>query len=49
MKGTKNKVKRQPSEWEEIIANETTDKELISKIYKQLMEKAMATHSITLA
>ena len=31
------KVKRQPSEWEK-IANETTDKELNSKIYKQLME-----------
>ena len=30
------KVKRQPSEWEKIIANEATDKELISKIYKQL-------------
>ena len=29
-----SKVKRQPSEWEKIIANETTDKELISKIYK---------------
>ena len=29
------KVKRQPSEWEKIIAKETTDKELISKIYKQ--------------
>ena len=28
-------MKRQPSEWEKIIANETTDKELISKIYKQ--------------
>ena len=27
-----SKVKRQPSEWEKIIANETTDKELISKI-----------------
>ena len=38
MKGTKNKVKRQPSEWEEIIANETTDKGLISKIYKQLIQ-----------
>ena len=51
-KDTTSKVKRQPSEWEEIIANETTDKELISKIYNQLlqlMEKAMATHSITLA
>ena len=30
-------VKRQPSEWEKIIANETTDKEFISKIYKQLI------------
>ena len=29
-----SKVKRQPSEWEKIIANETTDKGLISKIYK---------------
>ena len=32
------KVKRQPSEWEKIMANETTDKGLISKIYKQLMQ-----------
>ena len=31
-------VKRQPSEWKKIIANETTDKGLISKIYKQLMQ-----------
>ena len=31
-------MKRQPSEWEKIIANESTDKELISKIYKQLMK-----------
>ena len=38
MKETIGKVKRQPSEWETIIANEATDKELISKIYKQLME-----------
>ena len=37
-KETISKVKRQPSEWEKIIANETTDKELISKIYKQLMQ-----------
>ena len=32
-----SKVKRQLSEWEKIIANETTDKRLISKIYKQLI------------
>ena len=32
-----SKVKRQPSEWEKIIANEATDKELISKIYKPLL------------
>ena len=37
-KETINKVKRQPLEWEKIIANETTDKELISKIYKQHMQ-----------
>ena len=37
-KETINKTKRQPSEWEKIFANETTDKGLISKIYKQLME-----------
>ena len=36
-KETISKVKRQPSGWEKIIANETTDKELISKTYKQLM------------
>ena len=33
-----SKVKRQPSEWEKIIANEATDKQLISKICKQLMQ-----------
>jgi len=38
MKETIGKVKRQPSEWEKITANEVTDKELISKIYKQLMQ-----------
>ena len=31
-------MKRQPSEWEKIIANEAMDKELISRIYKQLMQ-----------
>ena len=34
MKETVSKVKRQLSEWEKIIANEATDKQLISKIYK---------------
>ena len=38
MKETISKVKRQPSEWEKIVANEATDKELISKIYKQLLQ-----------
>ena len=38
MKETISKVKRNPSEWGKIRANETTDKELISKIYKQLMQ-----------
>ena len=38
MKETKSEVKRQTSEWEKIIANKTTDKELISKICKQLMQ-----------
>ena len=37
MKETIMKVNRQPSEWEKTIANETTDKELICKVYKQLM------------
>ena len=31
-------MKRQPSEWEKIFANESTDKGLISKIYKQLKQ-----------
>ena len=35
---TINKVKRQPSGWEKILANETTDKGLISKIYKPLIQ-----------
>ena len=37
-KETISQVKRQPSEWEKIIANEATDKEFISKIYKQLLQ-----------
>ena len=38
MKETISKVKRQPSEWEKITANEATVKELITKIYKQLLQ-----------
>ena len=37
-KETISKIKRQPSEWEKIIANEATNKELISKVYKQLLQ-----------
>ena len=37
-KETINKMKRQTSEWEKIFANEATDKRLISKICKQLMQ-----------
>ena len=49
-KETLNKVKRQPSEWEKIIANETIDKGLISKIYKKLIQKIpekQTIHSIS--
>ena len=37
-KKTINKIKGQPSEWEKIITNEATEKGLMSKIYKQLMQ-----------
>ena len=37
MKDTISKVKRQPSEWEKIIANEASDKQLISTMYRQLL------------
>ena len=56
-KETISKVKRQPSQWEKIIANEATDKKLISKIYKKPMQlnfrkindpiKIWARHSLT--
>ena len=37
-KETIRKLKRQSSEWEKIVANEVTDKELTLKIYKQLLQ-----------
>ena len=37
-KETINKTKRQPTEWEKMFANDVTDKGLVSKIYKQLMQ-----------
>ena len=47
-KETLSKVKRQPSEWEKIIAHETTDKGLMSKICKQVIQLSTrkATNSI---
>ena len=42
MKQPISKVKRQPSEWEKRIANEATDKELISNIYKHFIQFAAA-------
>ena len=36
-KGTINKTKRQPTDWEKIFTNDVTNKGLVSKIYKQLM------------
>ena len=38
VKDTINKIKRQPSKWEKLFANETTNALLISKIYKQLVQ-----------
>ena len=38
VKDTINKIKRQPSKWKKLFANETTDTLLISKIYKQFMQ-----------
>ena len=37
-KDTINRVKRQPTEWKKIFANHTSDKELISRIYREFLE-----------
>ena len=37
-KETVNKIKRQPTEWEKILANDISDKGLVSKIYKELLK-----------
>ena len=47
-KETINKTKRQPSEWEKIFAIEATDKGLISKILKQLMQLNIKKHNNTI-
>ena len=46
MKETISKVKRQPSEWEKIIANETTDKQLISKMNNTLLNNRQVIEEI---
>ena len=38
MKATINKMKRQPTKWEKVFANDMTNQGLISKIYKQLTQ-----------
>ena len=47
MKETISKVKRQPSEWEKMIANKATAKELISKMTEGSLFVSKANHSIS--
>ena len=46
-KETIHKIKRQPSEWEKIFENKSTEKGLISKIYKQLIQLNIKTKQTT--
>jgi len=45
-KETKKKTKRQLSEWEKIVSNDATDKGLISRIYKQLIQPKKANNAM---
>ena len=46
-KETISKVKREPLEWEKIIANETTDQGFIAKIYKHSIQEKQTTQSVS--
>ena len=46
-KETISKMKRQPTEWGKIFSNDTTDKELISKTYKQLIQLNIKTNKLS--
>ena len=46
VKETTHKTKRQPSEWEKIFANDISDKRLVSKIYKELIEHLVSTQVV---
>ena len=43
---TMNKLKRQPTEWQEVLTNDTSDKELISKMYRELLQLNAHTQTI---
>ena len=47
-KETVNKTKRQPTEWEKTFANDTLDKGLLSKIYKELINSTPKKETIQL-
>ena len=45
-KDTVNKSKRQPTEWEKVFANDVSDKGLVSKIYKELLNPTAKKQTI---